>query len=114
MYYWYLQLNWMNEETKRGISHFEAVKGKESGKKCTRIKLSLKLMEHDIMSTGFRSMLATLCKINIKKERSSQPVARYPVSGKAEQVTEFTSGQTTTTEMKTLYAKPTLPKTALC
>jgi len=73
-------------------------------------------MEHDIMSGGFRSMFATLCKINIQKERSSHPVARYPNWGMTEQkwLNWFTSRQTTTTEMKTLYTRPTLPKTALC
>jgi len=56
----------------------KGVKGKKSGKKCTRIKLRLKLMENDTASGGFRSILATLCKINIQKVRSSLPVARYP------------------------------------
>jgi len=63
---------------KQNLVFLKGEKGKESGKKCTRIKLRLKMMEHDIMSGGFRSMLATLCKINIQKEPSSHPVARYP------------------------------------
>jgi hypothetical protein len=73
------------------IWHFSlrAEKGNESGKKkCTRIKLRLKLMEHDTMSGGFHSMLATLCKINIQKVRRSHPVTRYPDWGMTE-VTEL-------------------------
>ena len=74
MYYWFLQLNWMNDKT---IWHFSlrGERGKESGKKCTRIKLRPKLMEHDTTSGGFRCMLATLCKIKVRR---SHPVGRYP------------------------------------
>jgi len=28
MYYWFLQLNWVSDKTKPGISHFEAMKEK--------------------------------------------------------------------------------------
>ena len=45
-------------------------------------------MEHDTMSGGFRSMLVTLCKINIQKVRRSHPLARYPDWGMTE-VTEL-------------------------
>jgi hypothetical protein len=50
----------MNDKIEPGISHFEGVKGKESGKTCTLIKLRLKFMKNATISGGFRSMLATL------------------------------------------------------